>query len=183
MLDEVNRDDEAYRNQIEELIIRLTKADRRSVCKTIDTMWATIDPVSIFAFRPSFEFIQSVSRRELKAAHESLRHVAHTLQAALDLGGPMDRVSRVLIRLAVMRDLLGTLFVRFLVQANREGWPLGQTILTLGTFLKGVQSTDITRESDGTSVVSERVRVEWVTTKTKLSQLWMVAREKSAKLP
>ena len=172
MRDDSERDDDAYKNQIAELIIRLAKADRDEVYEWIDDVWKVLDPASLFAITPSIKFIQSISQQERNAANESLVDLASALQQALELV-PIDRVNRVMIRVAVMGDFLGPLVAKLRIQVSRQisALPFRQIFLLLHDFVKGVQSTDIITKTDGTLGISERARMEWEATKKKLSQL------------
>jgi len=173
MRDDINRDDEAYRNQISELIVRLTKADRKIVYEQIDGLWAVIDPTTSFAIAPFMAFVKSMSQRELKAAQKSVANVAHTLQHALQLGGLADRVACVIGPVRLMQDFFGPLVVRTLIMTNRAApeLPVGQALSTLCDFVNSVQSTDIIHKNDGGIVVSGRIRIEWEATKKRLGQL------------
>jgi hypothetical protein len=183
--DDINRDDESYRNQIAELIIRLAGADREGVYAVIDRTWKTLDPVSIFAITPSIEFVESMPLQELEAAQKSVAAVASMLSHAMQLGGPTDRIPRVIAPLALMQGFLGALVVKtlFVAKEMRPRVPAAESISTLHEFVMRVQYTDIAKKNDGSVLFSGRVRIEWETTKKKLSQLWIAAKENSEKLP
>jgi hypothetical protein len=185
MRDDVERDDDAYRNQIAELITRLTKADRKRVYRRIDRMWAAIEPASIFAITPSIEFVESISLRELHAAQRSVTSVTTMLRHALQLNGLTGHIPSVIRPLALMRDFLGPLVAKSVIKVNREipELPLEQTILSLQDFVMGVQSTDIAQKNDGSIHFSERIQIEWRVANKKLLRLWIRARNKSANQP
>jgi hypothetical protein len=183
--DDANRDDEAYRNEIAELVIRLTNEDRNSVYKWVDELWDRLDPVSIFAITPSIEFIEALSSTELETAHRSLVSVAAILLHAFQLGGTTDRVVLVIGRVALMHGFLGALVARalFLAKEMTPRMPLQETISTLHTFVMRVQYTDIAKKNDYRLEVSERVRIEWKATRQQLSQLWTAARNAGSDQP
>jgi hypothetical protein len=130
--DDINRDDEAYRNEIAELVIRLTKADRKGVYESLDWLWVQLDPVSIFAITPSIEFIGSLSPLELEAAQRAVASVAAMLRHVFQLGDPTARIPAVLAPLILMQDFLGTLIAKSVIKVNREipELPLGDLIGT-----------------------------------------------------
>ena len=171
------RDDEAYRNGVAELVIRLFGVDRSSVYCEIDRLWNKIDPVSIFAITPSIEFVESLTRQELDAAQKLLAQVAHMLCHALQLSGPTYCVPQVIAPLLLMRDFIGPLVVKIAIRTKRDAkhLPLEQTISTLHDFVMSVQYADIYRETDDIPVFSDRVRGEWESTEEYLFQLWIVA--------
>jgi hypothetical protein len=174
---DAERDDVDYRAHISELITQFAQADRKAIYKAVDEIWAEIDPASLFASKPYIELVESLSVREMTAAHVSLVHVALMLQHALELTGPADRVPRVVVTLMLMHDFLGTLIARAVIMSGRAApeLPLRQTIAALHELVIGVQSTDISKKSDGRVQFSERVLGEWQLTKTHLSQLWTTA--------
>jgi hypothetical protein len=181
--DDSNRDDESYRNQVAELVVRLANADRRGVYAAIDSVWEKFDPASIFAVTPSIELVKSMSRRELDAAQRSVAHVASMLSHALQLvSGPTDHIPRVIAPLALMRGFLGASVVKALFLANEvtPRMPLGETISTLHGFVMRVQSTDIAKKNDYSLEFSERMRIEWQAARKQLSELWITARKQSA---
>lgn len=174
MRDDVNRDDEAFRNQVSELIIRLTSADRKNVFKHVDEIWAAIEPMAIFAITPSIALIKSMSQRELTAAHLSVGNVARTLSHVSQLTGMADPVARVIVPLRLMKDFFGPLVVRAVTMTNRKApdLPLEQTISSLCDLVNSVQSIDIIEQNDSRILLSERVKANWGATKTKLGRLW-----------
>ena len=74
----------------------------------------------------------------------------------------------------LMHDFLGTLIARAVIVTGRTApeLPLRQTIGAVHRLVMGVQSTDISKKSDGRVQFSERVRDQWQLTKTHISQLW-----------
>ncbi len=176
---DADRDDADYRAHISELITQFAQADRKATYKAVDEIWAEIDPASLFASKPYIELVESLSVREMTAAHASLVHVALMLQHVLELTGPVDRVPRVVVTVMLMHDFLGTLIARAVIVTGRAApeLPLRQTIAAIHQLVMGVQSTDISKKSDGRVQFSERVRGEWQLTKTHISQLWTAAAE------
>jgi hypothetical protein len=174
---DTERDDADYRGQISELIARFAQANRKATYDAVDEIWGEIDPPSFFASKPYIELVESLSAREMTAAHASLVHVVLMLQHVLELTGPVDRVPRVVVTLMLMRDFLGTLVARAVIVGGRAApeLPVGQTIAAVHELVMGVQSTDISKKSDGRVQFSERVRGEWQLTKTHISQLWTAA--------
>ena len=177
--DDENRDDESYRNAIAELVIGLTQSDRRSFYRWFDHLWREIDPKSLLAIAPYIELVQSMSLDELDAAQESLVGVSNMLCHAAQLLGSADRVNAVVIPVMLMRNFVGTLLVRIVIKVGRAApeIPLEQSISILYYLVMRVQYTDITKETDGCIVFSERIRAEWEATKKKLSELWEPALE------
>ena len=78
--DDEERDDDAYRYAIANVVIGLMKIDRRAFYNKIDQLWPNIDPASLFAVTPSIEFIESMSLPELEAAQRSIVSVAFMLR-------------------------------------------------------------------------------------------------------
>jgi hypothetical protein len=172
--DDVNRDDEAFRNQIAELIIDVSSVDRKRVYKQLDKIWAAIDPKTIFPITNSINFVKSLSLQELQAAHESLAYVSRMLRHALAISGPVGQVNGVTVPLRLMRDFLGPMVVKALIMVNRTlpDAPLPETISTLHDFVIGVQSIDIPSKDAAGGPISERVRIKWEATQKVLSELW-----------
>jgi len=178
--DEENRDDDAYRYAIADLIIGLAKIDRKSFYRWIDDVWADIDPASLFAITPYLELVQSMSLEELDAAQESLASVTNMIRRAVELFGSADCVNAVVIPLLLMKDFLGTMIARILIKTNRAipEMPLEETIALVHDVVMRVQLPDITKKSDGGVVFAERMHIEWEATKKKLSQVWEERRER-----
>jgi hypothetical protein len=172
--DDEERDDDAYRYAIAELIIESSNTNRRKFYRRFDRMWADADPASLFAITPYLELVRSMSPAELTAAHKSLARVASMLRRVVELSGSDDRVGTVVIPMALMRDFLGTLIARILIKASRAlpDLPLEESILALHDLVQSVQLVDINKKSDGRFVFSERVYIQWEATKKNLSQLW-----------
>lgn len=183
--DEHERDDDAYRNQIAELIIRLTKADRKGVYRDIDRLWTEIDPASMLPTTSSIKLVESISLQELEAVQRSVAQVARILRHTLQLVSPTDRVQSVIVPLTLMRDLIGPVIAKLLVHTKRAipEMPLEKTISSLHDFVMSVQSTDINKKNDHSVEFSEQVRIEWQATRKQLSQLWIAVREQSANQP
>lgn len=175
--DDDERDDEAYRIHLSELIVLVTKANRISVYAEVEKVWKLFDPASLFSITAYIEFVESLSVQEMNAAQESLAYVASALQHFLGIASPLDRVNRVILPLRLMRDLLGTFIARtvIMVSGAESESPIQQTISSVHDFAIRVQSTDIYHKNDGTIEFSDRVRDEWETTKKHLSQLWMAS--------
>jgi hypothetical protein len=177
--DDEERDDDAYRYAIADLIIGFTKTDRKAFYKQIDDVWADIDLKSLFAITSYIEFVKSMSLEELDAAQESLSRVTNMLRRVAELLGHADRVDAVIIPLLLMSQLLGTLIARILIKTLRviPEIPLEESIAILHDLVVRVQSTDITNKIDGRFGFSERVNAEWEVVKKKLLQLWDQALE------
>ena len=104
---DAERDDADYRAHISELITQFAQADRKAIYKAVDEIWAEIDPASLFASKPYIDLVESLSVREMTAAHASLVHVALMLRHALELTGLVIGSSRV-ITLSHARHFLVT---------------------------------------------------------------------------
>jgi hypothetical protein len=165
--DDKERDDDAYRYAIADLMIGLTRADRKSFYRRIDAVWADMDPASLFAITPYLGLVESMSLEELSAAHKSLTEVASALRHVVVLSGVADRVNAAVIPVVLMGDFLGTLVARILVKAAREApeLPLKESLSTLHGLVTSVQFTDIAKKNDNSIELSDRVRREWQATK------------------
>jgi hypothetical protein len=170
LLDDLERDDEAYRYAVADLIIRLAGADRKGVYRQIEWIWKKVDPVEIFAITRSLKFVRSISLRELNAAQRSVAQVARMLRHSLQMSGPTDRVSRVTLPLLLMRGIVGPVIVKVVIHAKRLApeLPLQETISTLHDFVMKVQLTDIDEKNDNIN----RARIKWGATQKKLRQIW-----------
>jgi len=175
--DEHERDDEAYRNEVAELIIRFANPDKKWVYDFVDWIWEEFDPASIFTVTQSTSFIESLSSRELQNAQESVTSVAHILRHGLHLTGMGDRRSSTIAVVTLMGGFLGNWIAKSVIKVNRDfpNIPFPQTISAFENFLRGVQSADIVEKNGSHIVFNDRVRGEWETTKKHLSQLWTSA--------
>lgn len=175
--DEVERDDEAYRDLVADVLVRLTGADGVSVHLWVDEIWAAIEPVSVFSITAYTGFVRSLSVQEMRVAQESLIQVVHMLQQTFQLFGVVDDRLRLVMTLRLMRDFFGPLVARTVILCHRNApeLPIRETISAIHTFVLSVQSIDINKKEDGALLVSERVRTEWKETKQKLTALWWSA--------
>jgi hypothetical protein len=172
--DDAERDDDAFRYQIAELVIRFIHIDRKSVYEWLDEAWEKIDPPSFLAITPYVKLVESLSPRELSLAHASLAQMADILRHLGELFGPTDRVNAVIIPVMLMCEFFGALVGRILVKAARDfpKLPLRASISALHDGLIAIQVSDIIMKTDGVIELSARARLQLAAITKDFLEIW-----------
>jgi hypothetical protein len=175
--DENERDDEALRQGIAELVAPLFAERGRGLevaTKVVEFFWNEIEPTKLFAAGPSIEFIGSFSVSELNKSHHVLRLLRQTFRHVVDVHGIHDanriwQVGGPVLFMQLFGPLIARLFV--LMDRKHPSWPLRETIELLHDLAIRVEAGDPIIQN-GNAVFSQRISDEWAIAKDRISLLW-----------